>query len=369
MSSLRALHVSTNPEMGGGEKQLLALVAGSASRGVEAHLLARARGKCLAAALAAGLRAEPLRAAFAYDPIAIARLTRRLRHERYDVVHLHDGGAASLGTAAAEMAGVPAIVHRRIASPLRRNALTRWKYDGRRVARFVAVSEVVAAVLAEGGVPRERIAVVPSGVDLRRLDGLSREAARRALEAPPDQILVGTIGKLAAKKGVDTVLRAFSHLGRELPSARCVVIGDGPDSAALRALAASLPCGERVAFLGERPDAATLLAGIDLFLFGSELEGAPGVVREAMALRVPVAAVDAPGTVEVLGETGSIVRRGDDDGLAHAALAALRRPIAERDAAVAAARARIEARYSIDSMIDGTIAVARAVVTERRATL
>jgi glycosyltransferase involved in cell wall biosynthesis len=357
--------------MGGGERQVFALVAGSAARGIAASLAARDGGELLARARRDGLDARPLRVRIAYDPLAVAALSRWLRAERFDVVHLHDGGAASVGVAAAARARVPAIVHRRIASPLRRGILSRWKYAPRRVARFVAVSEAVAEVLARGGIPREKIAVVPSGVDLTRLEALvagrrDRTAQARETCAPgtrvPGAPVLGTVSKLAPKKGVDVVLRAFARVGAAIPEARLRVVGEGPERADLESSARELGIAERVELLGAAEDGAAAIAGFDLLLFGSRLEGSPGVVREAMALGTPVVALDAPGTVEVLGGTGEIA--ADPVEMAERALALLRDPLRAR-ALAESARERVRRLYSMEAMVDATIALAREVAGRR----
>jgi glycosyltransferase involved in cell wall biosynthesis len=358
--SMRALHVSTNKDLGGGERQILALAAGSRARGVEAVLLARRGGALLAAARAAGLPAGPLSLAFAYDPLAIAKTAGELREGRFDVVHLHDGGAASIGVAAASLARVPAIVHRRIASPLRRTVLTRYKYDPARVARFVCVSRTVAAILEEGGIPRGKIAVVESGIDVAALDALARGSGRGLLgsEGAAARPLLGTVAKLASKKGVDTVIRAFANIRAEHAAAQLVVVGDGPQRESLRSLAASVGAGGAVHFAGAREDGAAILADFDLLLFASELEGSPGVLREAMALGVPIVTVDTPGCVEVVAETAVVVPRGDPVALARGATRLLR----DKNVAAtlrAAARSRVVANYSIDAMVEKTLAVAR----------
>ncbi len=356
---MRALHVSTNRDLGGGERQVLALVEGSRRRGVDAHLVARTAGACLRAAEERGIPVRGIAPAFAWDPRTIATLARRLRADRFDAVHLHDGAAASLGVAAARLARVPAILHRRIASPLRNGLLSRWKHAPHRVALFVAVSESAASALRESGIPADRIAVVPSGVDVARLDALPRGAGRALLPDADEGLRLGTVGKLAPKKGLDVVLRAFARIVERRPGARLLVVGDGPERGALEALARDLGVAGRTVFAGVHADAAALVADLDLFLFASEREGSPGAVREAMALRVPVVAADASGTVEVLGETGCIVPRGDAPALAEAALALLD-DAGRRKALVTAARARVVERSSMDAMVERTLAVTRA---------
>jgi glycosyltransferase involved in cell wall biosynthesis len=357
---LRALHFHTNEDLGGGERQVLALLTRSASHGVEAELLTTARGALAGEAAAAGVPVHRVARRFSYDPLATYRVVKILRERAIDVLHVHDGFAASIGVFAANTLDIPVLVHRRIASPLRANWLTQRKYSPDRVARFLAVSETVAGELRAFGIPSEKIRVVPSGVDIPALRQLPKGRGRSLLTpalrgAAP---LLGTIGKLAPKKGIDVVLRAFAALRAELPAAALLVVGGGPEEPALRALAASLGLDNHAVFTGPLPDGPAILADLDIFLFASELEGSPGVLREAMALGVPIVTVDTPGCVEVAGDAALTVPRGDAPALAAAALALHADP-ARAAALRAAGLTRVEARFSLDAMVATTIAAAR----------
>lgn len=351
---MRALHINTNRDLGGGERQVLALVEGSRARGVDARLMARAGGALFAAAQERRLAPRSLKLFFSYDPFAIREIANYLKTEKIDILHLHDGAAASVGVAAARASKVPAVVHRRIASPPRKTLFTKLKYNEKRVARFIVVSEVVKNVLIDFSIPSEKISIVPSGLDLEQID--------KIIKTPPAGVReLGTIGKLAPKKGIDVVLRAFARIVTKIPEARLTIVGDGPDREILISLARSLNIQNSVAFAGARQDGAAILANWNLLLFASELEGSPGVLREAMALRVPIVSVDAPGSVEVLGGTGIVVSRGDDAALADAAVELLNNT-KKRGELTAAARERVVQHFSIGAMVEGTLAVARAVL-------
>jgi glycosyltransferase involved in cell wall biosynthesis len=357
---LRALHFHTNEDLGGGERQVLALLTRSASHGVEAELLTTPRGALAGEAAAAGVPVHRVARRFSYDPLATRRVVKILRERAIDVLHVHDGFAASLGVFAANAAGVPVLVHRRIASPLRDNWLTRRKYSPKRVARFLAVSETVAGALRAFGLPAEKIRIVPSGVDIAALRRLPKGRGRELLtpELRGATPLLGTIGKLAPKKGIDVILGAFAEIRAKLPDAALLVVGGGPEETALRALARFLGLDDGVVFTGPLPDGPAVLADLDMFLFASELEGSPGVLREAMALGVPIVTVDTPGCVEVAGDAALTVPRGDAPALAAAALALHADP--SRAAALrAAGLARVESRFSLDAMVAATVAAAR----------
>jgi glycosyltransferase involved in cell wall biosynthesis len=359
---VRALHFNTNKDFGGGERQIVALLQRSSRHGAEAELLVTMPSALADFAADANIPWSRVARRIPYDPFAIRNIAALLRERKIDVLHAHDGKAASLGVFAANKANIPAVIHRRIASPLRNNWLTRKKYDPARVARYVAVSKTVAGVLRSYGAPDDKIRVVASGVDVAKLAAFERGAARALLPesrrgASP---LLGTVAKLAPKKGVDIVLRAFATIHASIATSQLIVVGAGPERAGLEALARNLGIAEFVTFAGARPEGARLMADFDVLLFASELEGSPGVLREAMALRVPIVTVDTPGCVEVAGETASIVARGDAPALAAAALEIWNHP-ARRASLTAAAFDRVERNFSLDAMVAATIAVDREI--------
>ena len=102
-------------------------------------------------------------------------------------------------------------------------------------------------------------------------------------------VLLGA-GRLAAQKRFDRLLRAFAAAG--LTNARLRIAGDGPDRAALFALAADLGVEDQVDMIGYTPDMPAQMAAADLFVLSSDYEGLPAVVIEALASDLPVVSTD-----------------------------------------------------------------------------
>lgn len=128
-----------------------------------------------------------------------------------------------------------------------------------------------------------RVRVAPSPVDVSEAPG--RELARQMLGIAADARLLLIVGRLVAGKRVDVALAA----AKLLPDATCVVVGDGPERAALER---AFP---RARFTGRVPRTRALawIAAADVLLSASHDEGAPSVVREARAIGTRVAAVEA----------------------------------------------------------------------------
>src|SRR5262249_2747894 len=154
-----------------------------------------------------GLPVLDCRPATELDPVAAWRLRREIRSRRIGVVHAHTAHAVALGAMATLGTGVPLVVSRRVDFPLRPNAGTRWKYG--RAETIVAVSNAVADVLVAGGVPRDRVAVVPDGVDLRRTVAPATEETLVACGVAPGRPLVVQVAQLVGHKDPVNFVRAM----------------------------------------------------------------------------------------------------------------------------------------------------------------
>jgi glycosyltransferase involved in cell wall biosynthesis len=190
---------------------------------------------------------------------------------------------------------------------------------------------------------RARWAVVPNGVDVDRLapagDG-EREAARRRLGLPtgPTAVLVG---RICEQKGQAELVRAWPRVRAEVPAARLVLVGDGPDRAALSDPASG------VVTVGDRDDVGEWLAAADVTAIPSRWEaGLTLAAMEAMARARPVVAYDVAGMRDGVGDGGAVVALGDEAALVAALARRLGDPaLAAREGA--AARRRVVDHYDL----------------------
>jgi glycosyltransferase involved in cell wall biosynthesis len=223
-------------------------------------------------------------------------------------------------------------------------------------------------VNAESLRPRGRAArrtdVIPSGVDTERFRaGEPRAQAKARLDVPAARPVIGTVGRLEARKGTATLIEAAARLRAEyVPDLLLVVAGDGPLSAELSALAARLGIAEHVRLLGDRPDVREVLAALDVFVLPSRTEGMSNALLEAMAMERPVVATAVGGTPEVMGRdpAGVLVPAADPDAMARAVARLLAAPdLAARLGS--AARRRVEEHYGARAMVRRLEAVYAAV--------
>jgi len=173
-------------------------------------------------------------------------------------------------------------------------------------------------------------------------------AAPAALPAPPGAVRLLAMGRLHPNKGFDVLLRALPRL----PGVHLFLAGEGPERAALEALARELGVAERVALLGWREDTGALLATCDLFVCPSRHEPLGNVVLEAWSAGRAVVAAEAAGPLELItpGIDGLLVPREDAEALARAIAALIAQPDRARALAVAG-RAAYERGYAEASVL------------------
>jgi glycosyltransferase involved in cell wall biosynthesis len=242
----------------------------------------------------------------------------RSRHG-YDVIHVHSLNYHTFAAVlAGRLTGHPVIVKLANSGPasdierMRRGqqlALSGLMLrTALRCDRFVALNQAIVRDLFACGVDRDRIVRIPNGVDTSP-DGVKRTYDLHS----PVQLLF--VGRLHEQKGVDTLLRSLSELGRRRDDLQISlqVLGDGPERAKLAELAERLGVSDEVTFLGSRKDAGSLLRRSDIFVLPSRAEGLSNALLEAMALGLPVVASNVPGNEDVVDHISNGVLFSVDD--------------------------------------------------------
>jgi glycosyltransferase involved in cell wall biosynthesis len=219
----------------------------------------------------------------------------------------------------------------------------------RSYGNIVAVSESVRQDLLGAGVRADKISMIRNGIDLRTFDRAS--AVVKGELGWSDSPLIGLVGRLSMEKGVDIFLTAAARVLDQLPDAKFVVVGDGPDRAKLEALIEKLGIRGSVRMLGRRDDMPAVYASLDLMVSSSRREGLPIAILEGMASRLPLIAtpVGAVPTVMFDGHTGVLVRAKDPELLATKIIELLQDD-SQRERLGSAARKLVEEQFSAQRM-------------------
>ena len=193
-------------------------------------------------------------------------------------------------------------------------AMIRWA--AARAAGMITVARALKDDLVSVGIPAERIDVLRNGVDLQLFRPIDREAERRKLGLTRTTLL--SVGHLVPRKAHDLVIQAL----RRLPDMDVIIIGEGPERAALGALAQGSGVGDRVRFAGAlaQQELRNYYGAADALVLASSREGWANVLLESMACGTPVVATDVGGSREVVAapESGVLIAERTPEALADA---------------------------------------------------
>lgn len=357
---MKSVHVDTARTWRGGQNQVLLTVTGLCELGHPAVLVAQASG-VLKQRAQEGLRVVPLNPGGEFDLQAGWQLHRILRDTTPDVVHVHDPMGVALIAMALKMqprlTPRPLIVaSRRVDFHLKSNAFSRWKY--RHIDVFIAVSRMIAGMLVEDGIPADRVEVVHDGVNISTLDKIPMQDAHKAFWLPHGSPIVGNVAALVPHKGQKYLVDAAALVVRQVPDARFVILGEGELRPALEQQVKALGLDRHVFLPGFQADVLALQKSFDIFVMSSITEGLGSSMLDAMACGTPVVGTRAGGIPEAVehGRTGLLVRPHHADELAAAIIRLLKEP-ALRAQLGAAGRAHVEAEFSVERMVERTLAV------------
>lgn len=240
-----------------------------------------------------------------------------------------------------------------LARPFLRRRLISWAL--RRCRSVLAVSADLATKIAALGVARERIRVVPNGIERDRFQRINRAEARERLGIAQDGHLAVCVSRLSWEKGIDLLLEAFAKVGDA--TARLVIVGDGAAETELRETCSGLGLDDRVTFAGARPhdEVPLWMSASNVSVLSSRTEGHPNVVLESLACGRPVVAFRVGGAPEILssGDLGILVPPGDTAALGDGIHRALQRDWDEERLVAGASRTWADVAQDVAAALAG----------------
>ncbi len=288
----------------------------------------------------------------------IWNLIKLIRARKPDIVHTRNWGGMD-GIVAARAAGIPRIIHGehgwnlddpRGQNPRRkriRRLLSPW------VKHFVAVSaDIRNWLIQDVGISEAKIDLIPNGVDTDKFRPGDQVALKRSLGFSAADRIIGCVGRFDPVKNHPLLLKVFSRLNPDLPI-HLVLLGDGPERQRLAALRDSLPCRDRIHFVGQRENVAEFLRIMDLFVLPSRSEGICNALLEAMASGIPIVATAVGGNIELIEDahTGLLVPSENEDAMVLALNRFLEDASGLRTLVGQYARRKAEEQYSLRHMI------------------
>lgn len=359
---MKVLHIESGRHLYGGARQVLYIMEGLCAQGVD-NLLACPVGAHIADAARVCARVHEIPMKGDLDLGLTRRIKRLIDLEKPDVVHIHSRrGADVWGGLAAQWAGVPCVLSRRVD-----NAESRWwvglKY--RLFDHVITISDGIRQVLLSEGLPEHRVSCVRSALDPTPFLAHCDKAALLAkLKLPANALLVGVVAQLIPRKGHRHLLAALPAVLEAYPQVHVLVLGRGPLEDELRRSISQQGLNEHVHLMGFRDDLPEFLGCLDLLVHPADMEGLGISLLQASAAQVPIIASRAGGMPEAVrdGVNGLLIEPGD----VHALTTAMIHLLGDEALRVQmgrAGRALVNTEFSIDAMVRGNLTVYRSVLS------
>jgi glycosyltransferase involved in cell wall biosynthesis len=351
---MRVAHVHRMRGIGGSERHLLTLLPALAERGVEPVFIGLDDPAWDPTDFYDALRVPAVRlpAPRDVDPLLLLRV---LPHLDAEIVHTHLVHADLYAGVGAKLRGRRLVSTKHNDDPFRAG---HFRFVERRLAgladRVITITEALRSFTVERvGVPGRKVETIHYGLDsLPAAWGVNQPD-----DVPGGARILLAVSRLTEQKGVDVAVRALSSLPDDTV---LVVLGEGPQRAALERLARERDVSDRVFLLGRVPDVAAWLRRAHVFVHPARWEGFGLAILEAMLAGLPVvaAAVSSLPELVVDGETGFLVAADDDRALAARIADALERPELG-----AAGEQRARREFSVARMADRTAALYAALAS------
>ena len=266
------------------------------------------------------------------------------------------------------MCHVPAVVlSRRVDDPVTDNLWNRVRFR-KLCDRVVAISDGIYSVLIQAGVPKDRLSMVHSGIDMSQYsEQRDRAWFESALGIAQSEIAIGVVAQLIDRKGHAFLMRAMPEILRRFPNCRVLFFGKGPAEGDLRKLADDLELGDKLIFAGFREDMPRVYPNLDLLVHPALTEGLGVSLLQAATSGVPIIAAKVGGIPEIVidGQTGWLIPPSDTQAIETAVLSALGDP-EEAKARAQNARAHVQANFSIDQMVEGNLRIYQELLGARK---
>ncbi len=277
-----------------------------------------------------GARVVDFDATFKFDPVAIFRLARYLRREKFDILHTHLPYSQSLGRLFGFLGESDNLVSTQHNVPYERHPITRTL---ERVTRpldnaTIAVAsdierEYTNSVHLYDGQQDGQWCTIYNGIDVEGFHENVKNASPETFKAKKNiqgNPIFLTVGRYVPAKAQTDIIEAMSHVTEELPDAKLLLVGWGELEEELNDAVTTHAVEDSVTVVGRVPaeEIPEYFALGDVFVSSSLREGLPIAILEAMAANLPVVGTKIPGVKEVVKaeKTGLLVPPEDPHALA-----------------------------------------------------
>ncbi|MBF0236259.1 MAG: glycosyltransferase family 4 protein [SAR324 cluster bacterium] len=241
---------------------------------------------------------------------------RTILNLKPDVIHMSSASPMQYVWPVAKLFKIPVVNH--IQCPYDKDDLRR--YFPHKADRVIVISEMIRNIFSSK--TQNKIVRIYNGINIPQID---RNAARRELlrltSSAPKTRMIGMVGQVIPRKGIDVFLRAAAQVIAQVKHPVGLVIAGNPNTEYGREchrLSQNLGISDQVHWIGFQKDAQAIMAGMDVLIVPSRSEGFGLVAAEALAVGTPVIASNTGGLPEIVenSENGFLIPVDDVDMLA-----------------------------------------------------
>ncbi len=355
---MKILFLARALNVGGAERQLVALALGLRKRGHEVAVSVFYPGGMLETELKeAGIPVLSLAKRGRWDVAGfVVRLIKTVRQYRPDLLHTY---ICNLATVAVQ----PFMPSMKIVWGVRSSYVDFSRFDwvfhashkltcllSHTADLIIANSQAGRLSHVAAGYPAHKMVVIPNGIDTRKFvpNPLARERVRAEWGVTENEDLIGLVGRIDPMKDHETFLEAAFALSQSRQRVRFVCVGDGRSDyrAMLQSRACTMGLGDRILWAGSRTDVGDVYSALDVLVNCSSGEGFSNVIGEAMACGVPCVATDVGDSRLVIGPLGELILPKDPSALTKGI-----QQLLDHRMASAEIRKRIVDRFSLEDLI------------------
>lgn len=325
----RICYVIPTLQIGGSERQLIALIEGLKERFEITVICTRELGPLAGQVRQFGIPVRNLAMATAWDPRMRGRLRALFRDHRPDILHTFLFGFDLGANQAARDTGVPVIVssRRELAVWQRTRHIWRQRYANRFVDAIVANSHAAARTAqSRERTAAERYHVIHNGILADAFQTLADpDRVREHLGIPAGRKVVTTVANFSEVKDYPLFLSMAAEVRKRYPDVHFLAVGKGPMQAEINRLVVRHSLEKHITMFHTPDQIPDILAASDVFVLCSRAEGFPNALMEAMAAGRPVVARAVGGIPELVtdGVSGRLVEERSADAMAGAVVSLL----------------------------------------------
>lgn len=317
---LRVFHIDPEKSWRGGQRQVGYLHEGLLRRGYASWVVCRPGYPFEAWLKQKNMPFLPVPMRNEADFLSGRAIALEAKKRDVSILHLHSSHALSLGLWASFFAPELKLIGvRRVALPIKKSQLSRFKYTSKRISCHVAISEAIREIMIADGIDSNCIKTIHSGIDIGRMQ-TSSTPDDYGIEGvfSKGRIVVGIVAALTREKGYHTLIDAASKVLKRHDNVVFCAVGDGADRTSLEELVKNYGIEKSFHFVGFQKDVGAFLNAFDIFVLPSKNEGLGTSILDAQSVGLPVLASGVGGIPEVIddGVNGILASSGDVDGFA-----------------------------------------------------